>query len=125
MQKVGAMTATFSVRENKPKYVKSTYVPPHQRTSTVSKFENNKNGGKKHTEYTQSYKLRVLTLYFKQSSRNNSDIDLNGGKKCIQSHISLNSASFDSSNIVDRPKLADSSKISKSASLSHLTVRSR
>jgi len=69
MQKVGAMTATFSVRENKPKYVKSTYVPPHQRTSTVSKFENNKNGGKKHTEYTQSYKLRVLTVYFKQSSQ--------------------------------------------------------
>ena len=69
MQKVGAMTATFSVRENKPKYVKSTYVPPHQRTSTVSKFENNKNGGKKHTEYTQSYKLRVLTVYFEQSSQ--------------------------------------------------------
>jgi len=69
MQKVGAMTATFSVRENKPKYVKSTYVPPHQRNSTVSKFENNKNGGKKHTEYTQSYKLRVLTVYFKTNSQ--------------------------------------------------------
>jgi len=64
MQKVGSMAATFSVqRENKPKYVKSTYVPPHQRTSTVSKFENNKNGGKKHTENTQSYKLRVLSLF--------------------------------------------------------------
>jgi hypothetical protein len=64
MQKVGSMTATFSVqRENKPKYAKSTYVPPHQRNSTVSKFENNKNGGKKHTEYTQSYKLRVLSLF--------------------------------------------------------------
>jgi len=57
--KVGSMTATFSRNENKPKYAKSTYVPPHQRNSTLSKFENNKtNGGKKHnTEYTQSYKL--------------------------------------------------------------------
>lgn len=56
--KVGSMTATFSRNENKPKYAKSTYVPPHQRNSTLSKFENNKtNGGKKHnTEYTQSYK---------------------------------------------------------------------
>ena len=57
MQKVGPMTAEFTPRENKPKYVKSTYVPPHQRNSTASKFESNKIGGKKHNEYTQSYKL--------------------------------------------------------------------
>lgn len=72
MQKVGAMTATFSVRENKPKYVKSTYVPPHQRNSTVSKFENNKNGGKKHTEYTQLYKPQKKTNSWTNRSNNGS-----------------------------------------------------
>lgn len=73
MQKVGSMTATFSVqRENKPKYAKSTYVPPHQRNSTVSKFENNKNGGKKHTEYTQSYKPQKKTNSWNTRSNNGS-----------------------------------------------------
>ena len=61
MQKVGPMTAEFTPRENKPKYAKSTYVPPHQRNSSASKFESNKMGGKKHNEYTQSYKLGFST----------------------------------------------------------------
>lgn len=61
MQKVGPMTAEFTPRENKPKYAKSTYVPPHQRNSSASKFESNKMGGKKHNEYTQSYKPQKKT----------------------------------------------------------------
>ena len=59
MKQTGAvMTAAFSRFENKQKYVKSTYVPPHQRTitPTVSKAENKFNGGKKQNDFAQSYK---------------------------------------------------------------------
>jgi hypothetical protein len=60
MKQTGAvMTAAFSRFENKQKYVKSTYVPPHQRsiTPTVSKPENKFNGGKKQNDFAQSFKL--------------------------------------------------------------------
>jgi len=60
-QQVG-LTAAFSARtENKPKYVKSTYVPPHQRNKPTQKSFDQKftNGGKKSLEYNNSYKPRT------------------------------------------------------------------
>lgn len=65
MKQVG-LTAAFSGRmaENKQKYVKSTYVPPHQRnkpapkTSFDQKFTQ---GGKKSVDYNNSYKPRTAT----------------------------------------------------------------
>ena len=75
LKQVG-LTATFSVPthrvagfENKQKYQKSTYVPPHQRNKpTVVKttakiaFENKFNGGKKQNDYSQTYKPPGLTF---------------------------------------------------------------
>lgn len=64
-QQVG-MTAAFSRTENKPKYSKSTYVPPHQRnkpTQKSSSFDQKfTNGGnKKSIDYSNSYKPRSMT----------------------------------------------------------------
>ena len=66
-QQVG-MTAAFSRIENKPKYSKSTYVPPHQRnkptqkSSFDQKFTNG--GNKKSLDYNNSYKPRGSTFSF-------------------------------------------------------------
>jgi hypothetical protein len=63
-QQVG-LTAAFSARtENKPKYVKSTYVPPHQRNKPTQKSFDQKftNGGKKSLEYNNTYKPRGSTF---------------------------------------------------------------
>jgi len=62
-QQVG-MTAAFSRPENKQKYSKSTYVPPHQRnkptqkSSFDQKFTNG--GNKKSLDYNNSYKPRTI-----------------------------------------------------------------
>jgi len=62
-QQVG-MTAAFSRSENKQKYSKSTYVPPHQRnkptqkSSFDQKFTNG--GNKKSLDYNNSYKPRTI-----------------------------------------------------------------
>ena len=53
--------------ENKQKYLKSTYVPPHQRNksnNSVKNFEKFNGGKKTQTDYSQSYKPRGLTLTF-------------------------------------------------------------
>ena len=66
-QQVG-MTAAFSRIENKPKYSKSTYVPPHQRnkptqkSSFDQKFTNG--GNKKSLDYNNSYKPRGSTFSY-------------------------------------------------------------
>jgi len=63
-QQVG-MTATFSRTENKQKYSKSTYVPPHQRNKPTQKSFDQKftNGGnKKSLDYNNSYKPRGSTF---------------------------------------------------------------
>lgn len=65
-QQVG-MTAAFSRTENKPKYSKSTYVPPHQRNKPTQKSSSSfdqkfTNGGnKKSIDYSNSYKPRSMT----------------------------------------------------------------
>jgi len=63
-QQVG-MTAAFSRTENKPKYSKSTYVPPHQRNKPTQKssFDQkfNNGGNKKSLDYNNSYKPRTTT----------------------------------------------------------------
>jgi hypothetical protein len=64
-QQVG-LTAAFSRNsENKPKYVKSTYVPPHQRNKPTQKSFDQKftNGGKKSLDYNNSYKPWGLNFY--------------------------------------------------------------
>jgi len=61
-QQVG-MTAAFSRPENKPKYSKSTYVPPHQRNKPTQKSTFDQKftigGNKKSLDYNNSYKPRT------------------------------------------------------------------